>query len=51
MIEQGIKSGKKFTVEDMQEMQYDVQDVHARYMLKDLIEAARSVKSELSPEY
>ena len=48
LLEQGIRSGKKFTVEDMKEIQYDVEDVHARGMLKDLLKAVESVSSELS---
>ena len=48
LLEQGIRSGKKFTVEDMKEIQFDVEDVHARGMLKNLFKAVESVSSELS---
>lgn len=33
MIEDGIKAGKKFTIEDMSDMQQDVVDIQAKRMV------------------
>ena len=50
MLEEGIKAGKKFTHEDMNQMQLDVVDICAVRNAPKLINIAKSVQSELTDE-
>ena len=50
MIEEGIYADKKFTVDDMVDMQQDVIDIVARKQVPSMIKAANSVKAELTPD-
>ena len=50
LIRQGIAEGKKFTAEDMIEIQLDTVDVFARRMVSTVVKLAGSMKSALSKD-
>lgn len=47
LIRQGIASGKKFTAQDMVEIQHDLTDVFARRMLPNVVKLAETAKIDL----
>jgi len=50
LISEGIAQGKKFTPEDMTEMQLDTVDVFARRMRPYIVKIVETMKTELTRE-
>lgn len=48
LIRERIASGKKFSAQDMIEIQHDLTDVFARRMLPNVVKLAEKAKADLS---